>query len=298
MWLRPASLLGIITSCSTTGATAACPGTAPGASRQLPDGPFATTDGVIWEKTGSTYQLNWQDVNIELDFRAASDQPTTVITNTFLVSTNVAHGDVNFYTPPTPDGAYPGYWFGSGTVPDLLSPYAMNLGGNQEYYLPSSLTDPVPAQFELYFWQGDETSYAAAAAAGENVGCSGWFKAGPMASDNSPVPSTTFEYMPSVILQPMLPGDANGDGTVDINDLTIVLANYGQTGMTWSQGEFTGDGTVDINDLTIVLAHYGQSVGSFAAGTAAVPEPTALVLIGLGGLGMLGFVWRRQKPGA
>ena len=58
-----------------------------------------------------------------------------------------------------------------------------------------------------------------------------------------------------------LPGDANLDGKVDINDLTIVLANYGQTGMTWTQGEFTGDGTVDINDLTIVLAHYGQSVG-------------------------------------
>ena len=27
-----------------------------------------------------------------------------------------------------------------------------------------------------------------------------------------------------------LPGDANLDGKVDINDLTIVLANYGQTG--------------------------------------------------------------------
>ena len=61
------------------------------------------------------------------------------------------------------------------------------------------------------------------------------------------------------ILTPALPGDANLDGTVDINDLTVVLSHYGQTGMTWSQGEFTGDGTVDINDLTIVLAHYGQS---------------------------------------
>ena len=31
--------------------------------------------------------------------------------------------------------------------------------------------------------------------------------------------------------------------------------------MTWTQGEFTGDGTVDINDLTIVLAHYGADRG-------------------------------------
>ena len=73
--------------------------------------------------------------------------------------------------------------------------------------------------------------------------------------------------------EPALPGDANLDGKVDINDLTIVLAHYGQTGMAWTQGEFTGDGTVDINDLTIVLAHYGQSLGSSAGPVAAVPEP-------------------------
>ena len=31
----------------------------------------------------------------------------------------------------------------------------------------------------------------------------------------------------------------------------------------WYEGEFTGDGTVDINDLTIVLANYGHtSIGS------------------------------------
>ena len=74
-----------------------------------------------------------------------------------------------------------------------------------------------------------------------------------------------------------LPGDANLDGTVDINDLTIVLAHYNQTGMGWTQGEFTGDGTVDINDLTIVLAHYNQSVG--AASLAAVPEPSSVALL-------------------
>ena len=57
-------------------------------------------------------------------------------------------------------------------------------------------------------------------------------------------------------------GDANLDGKVDINDLTIVLAHYNQTGMTWTDGEFTGSGTVDINDLTIVLANYGQTLAA------------------------------------
>jgi probable HAF family extracellular repeat protein len=91
------------------------------------------------------------------------------------------------------------------------------------------------------------------------------------------------------LLTPTLPGDANLDGKVDINDLTIVLAHYGQTGVTWTTGEFTGDGTVDINDLTIVLAHYGQSLGASAGGgnISAVPEPAALASLAAGFLALL-----------
>ena len=78
-----------------------------------------------------------------------------------------------------------------------------------------------------------------------------------------------------------LPGDANGDGKVDINDLTIVLNNYGKAGQVWSQGSMDGDptGTVDINDLTIVLDNYGQSLHSAGPGIAAVPEPGTLLLL-------------------
>jgi hypothetical protein len=87
-------------------------------------------------------------------------------------------------------------------------------------------------------------------------------------------------YNPGLaVINHLIPGDANSDGQVDINDLTIVLANFGQTGCTWSQGCMDGDpaGTVDINDLTIVLSDYGTT-GS-AVGVTAVPEPASAILL-------------------
>jgi probable HAF family extracellular repeat protein len=92
-----------------------------------------------------------------------------------------------------------------------------------------------------------------------------------------------------------IPGDANLDGKVDINDLTIVLSNYNQTGKGWTQGEFTGDGKVDINDLTIVLAHYNDTTAPAAGGPAAVPEPCALALLAAGLAGLLAYAWRKRR---
>ena len=73
-----------------------------------------------------------------------------------------------------------------------------------------------------------------------------------------------------------IPGDANLDGRVDMGDLTILLANFGRSGATWSQGNFAGDPTVDILDLTILLSHWGLSMGAPAVSvgnTGAVQSP-------------------------
>ena len=77
-------------------------------------------------------------------------------------------------------------------------------------------------------------------------------------------------------------GDANGDGVVDDDDLSLLLANWtgaGGEGKTWGQGDFDGNGGVSNVDLSIVLANW--------TGSTAVPEPTAGVLMALGAFGLL-----------
>jgi hypothetical protein len=59
------------------------------------------------------------------------------------------------------------------------------------------------------------------------------------------------------------PGDANGDGAVDVGDLGILAANYGKiSGATWAMGDFNGDGAVDVGDLGILAANYGTGSSS------------------------------------
>jgi autotransporter-associated beta strand protein len=89
-----------------------------------------------------------------------------------------------------------------------------------------------------------------------------------------------------VAVQPALYGDANLDGSVNFGDLSKVLANYGQSGMTWSQGDFNYDGTVNFSDLSKVLANYGDTggptvivAGGAVAGVSPVPEPSSIAML-------------------
>lgn len=54
-------------------------------------------------------------------------------------------------------------------------------------------------------------------------------------------------------------GDVNGDNHVTIQDLAVLIANYGKAGgATKSQGDVNGDGKVNVQDLAVLIAHYGQ----------------------------------------
>ena len=78
---------------------------------------------------------------------------------------------------------------------------------------------------------------------------------------------------------------------MDINDLTIVLTNYGKGGF-WTDGDFNGDGKVNVNDLTIVLSNFGKTAG---AGLADVPEPSSVMLLAIGAFALL-LVRRKGGP--
>lgn len=103
--------------------------------------------------------------------------------------------------------------------------------------------------------------------------------------------STTFlEALPTL----PLPGDANGDGEVDINDFNTITAHLNLTGQTAATGDVAGadgkqgsDGRVDLRDLSLwrrnrtdVLLGGGAGSGSLANGS--VPEPTTAALLALG----------------
>jgi hypothetical protein len=74
-------------------------------------------------------------------------------------------------------------------------------------------------------------------------------------------------------------GDANFDGTVDVEDLAMLADHYNLGGYkTWAMGDFDRDGDTDLTDLTLLATYYqGGEAQAFADfdSLVGVPEPTA-----------------------
>jgi hypothetical protein len=56
----------------------------------------------------------------------------------------------------------------------------------------------------------------------------------------------------------LVPGDLNGDGQVNVQDLNIVLSVFG---LDDAQGDANHDGRTDFLDLSLVLANFGAQAG-------------------------------------
>jgi len=97
----------------------------------------------------------------------------------------------------------------------------------------------------------------------------------------------------NLTLEGFIPGDADADDDVDLDDLTILGTFFGGTG-SWSKGDFDGDTDIDLDDLTILGTFFGSASPSSLtfeqalaeAGFATTPEPTTLALLSLGALAL------------
>jgi T5SS/PEP-CTERM-associated repeat protein len=93
-------------------------------------------------------------------------------------------------------------------------------------------------------------------------------------------------------------GDSNLDNLFDSGDLVLVFgAGKYETGemATWAQGDWNGDMVFGSGDLVFAFSDGGYVA---AAGPAAVPEPSSLVLVTLSGLSLVGVVRRRGRTSA
>jgi hypothetical protein len=95
----------------------------------------------------------------------------------------------------------------------------------------------------------------------------------------------------AVLLRLTRYGDANLDGTVNLQDFNALAANFGTTEGDWVEGDFNYDSTVNLQDFNRLAANFGQvAAGSevtpqdWANLAGAIPEPSALSLLGLGAL--------------
>jgi hypothetical protein len=106
---------------------------------------------------------------------------------------------------------------------------------------------------------------------------------------------TTFRGQPvdgtTLLLAYTVTGDANLDGVVNDDDVTIVGASYapGIIQPQWALGDFDYNGFVDDDDVTLLGVFYDPSATPIgppaepgANSVAVVPEPGALFLLAIG----------------
>ena len=80
---------------------------------------------------------------------------------------------------------------------------------------------------------------------------------------------------------PTVPGDANGDGSVNIKDYRLLIHEFGSS--TWLTNDYNQNGLVGLEDFSVMRANFGYAPAPAAAGGIGVtPEPATLGMLAIG----------------
>ena len=82
----------------------------------------------------------------------------------------------------------------------------------------------------------------------------------------------------------LLAGDLDGNGDVGFPDFLVLSANFGQAVGSYVDGDIDLSGTVEFPDFLTLSANFGKTASATAA---AVPEPSSLMMVLLGVVGLM-----------
>jgi hypothetical protein len=71
-----------------------------------------------------------------------------------------------------------------------------------------------------------------------------------------------------IIIAHVLSGDANLDGTVNLQDFNRLAAHFGESGTTWAEGNFNYDNVTNLPDFNALAGNFGNSAAPDAAPSA------------------------------
>jgi hypothetical protein len=142
----------------------------------------------------------------------------------------------------------------------------------------ATVRDYIVAGYAGGAWSGTGlTSSAAASAPGRGLGyaeAGALFNTFPTTFAGQPIDNT------SVLVAYARYGDANLDGTVNLQDFNRLAASFGQSNRFWQHGDFNYDGTINLQDFNRLAGNFGLSAAGpgvtpqdWANLAAAVPEP-------------------------
>lgn len=117
----------------------------------------------------------------------------------------------------------------------------------EDNFLPTCLGDTVSWHiYDAYTWESGDLPTDGVNSLNRDTGVAA----------NSP---TNYAGDSGSVVVPQVPGDLNGDCTVDLTDLSTLLANFGGPGETLADGDLNCDGQVGLEDLSVLLAAFGSS---------------------------------------